>query len=422
MPLKVIVVGAGIAGLCTAVSMRRAGCEVIIFEKSAFAAEIGAALAISPNGARVLDRFGFSYTRARACEVQFWDTVDGETLSTIASTDFSQSKQMFGSVGRTVHRVDLHNELLRLATEPSIGSASGKPADLRLGSRVVSATPEGTVVLEDGSAHAADIVVAADGLRSVVRDVVLGADGAKVKPFHSGSAAFRFLVDTEVFKKDPVLAQLLESKQGRATALVDTKDKLERHMMWYGCRGGEVQNFVGIHPSQGDTIEEGEDAKSEMKKEFAHFHEHVARMLGLAEHVRRWPLLIQDPFPTWVRGRLVLIGDAAHPMLPFGGQGANMAIEDGGALGFLFEGITDAGQVEKRLSLFEQVRKNRASRVQILSSVRIHREKEVEAKVRQYADSSDTLIPTSMRERTIHDYSYEIFGACEKVLQSAALS
>lgn len=77
-------------------------------------------------------------------------------------------------------------------------------------------------------------------------------------------------------------------------------------------------------------------------------------------------------------------------MLPFGGQGANMAIEDGGALGFLFEGITDAGQVEKRLSLFEQVRKNRASRVQILSSVRIHREKEVEAKVRQYADSPDS--------------------------------
>lgn len=185
----------------------------------------------------MLDRFGFSYTRARACEVQFWDTVDGETMSTIASTDFSQSKQMFGSVGRTVHRVDLHNELLRLAAEPSNGSTNGKPADLRLGSRVVSATPEGTVVLEDGSAHAADIVVAADGLRSVVRDVVLGADGAKVKPYHSGSAAFRFLVDTEVFKKDPVLAQLLESKQGRATALVDTKDKLERHMMWYGCRG-----------------------------------------------------------------------------------------------------------------------------------------------------------------------------------------
>lgn len=76
-------------------------------------------------------------------------------------------------------------------------------------------------------------------------------------------------------------------------------------------------------------------------------------------------------------------------MLPFGGQGANMAIEDGGALGFLFADIVDAGQVEKRLPLYETVRKNRASRVQILSSVRIHQEQKVEAKVRQYADSPD---------------------------------
>ncbi|KAI1781134.1 hypothetical protein F4818DRAFT_436326 [Hypoxylon cercidicola] len=419
MPLRVIIVGAGIAGLCAAVSMRRAGWEVVIFEKSAFAAETGAALAVSPNGVRVLQQLGFSFERARACEVTAWDTIDGETFSTLASVDFSKSVQMFGSPGYTVHRVDLHNELLRLATGPSDGSVDGKPADLRLASRVVSATSDGTVVLEDGSTYTADLVVAADGLRSVLRDPVLGAE-TEIEPYHSGSAAFRFLVDTEVFKKDPVLAELLENKQGHATILVDTKDKLERHMIWYSCRGGEVQNFVGIHPSQADLIEEGEDAKSQMRKEFAHFHEHIARMFGLAQHVRCWPLLIQNPFPKWSRGRLVLIGDAAHPMLPFGGQGANMAIEDGGALGFLFADITNADQIGTRLSLYEKVRKNRASRVQILSGVRIHREQEVEAKVRQYAESSDILIPTSMRERTIHDYSYDLFSACEKILHAAA--
>ncbi len=88
-------------------------------------------------------------------------------------------------------------------------------------------------------------------------------------------------------------------------------------------------------------------------------------------------------------------------MLPFGGQGANMAIEDGGALGFLFADIANADQVETRLSLYEKVRKNRASRVQILSSVRIHREQEVEAKVRQYADSSDIRKFSSLPPRTI---------------------
>ncbi|KAI1307855.1 hypothetical protein F5Y03DRAFT_352060 [Xylaria venustula] len=413
MPLQVIIVGAGIAGLCAAVSLRRAGCHATILEKSAFSGEVGAALAISPNGGRVLSRLGFSFARARACEGKSWLTVDGATLSSLGSIDLTHSKQMFGAPTWTVHRVDLHNELLRLATEPGDGS-NGTPAVLSLGSPVAGGTADGRVILEDGTTRSADLVVAADGLRSVFRDLVLGADGVAQRD-PSGSAAFRFLVPTELFKKDPGLAQLLESNQGRATMFVDTKDQRERHLVWYECRSGEIQNFVGIHPSHAVSIQDGEEARSKMKEEFSHFHQHVERILSLADHVKCWPLYAQDPYPTWVRGRVVLIGDAAHPMLPFGGQGSNMAIEDGGALGCL---LADVGptQVERRLALFEQLRINRASRVQVLSSVRVNREKEVEDKVRQYVDSPDDVIPTSMRERTIHDYSYDVFAACDQIL------
>ncbi|KAL3704492.1 hypothetical protein TMatcc_008163 [Talaromyces marneffei ATCC 18224] len=105
-------------------------------------------------------------------------------------------------------------------------------------------------------------------------------------------------------------------------------------------------------------------------------------------------------------------------MLPFGGQGSNMAIEDAGALGVLFNGI-ETSQVEDRLALFEKIRYNRASRVQLLSRARVGEEMTVEAQVRRYAESPDILVPTNHQERTMHDYSYNVLEECEKVLKAS---
>lgn len=423
MGVKVIIVGAGIAGLCAAVSLRRAGCDVEIFEKSAFATEIGAALTLTPNAALVLERLGFSIKRSRACTVNAWTTVDGATLETLNSIDLSKSEQMFGAPGRTVHRIDLHSELLRLATEEHPEQPAGKPVKLRLGAHVVRATTDGSIVLHDGSTYSADFVVAADGLHSVVRDAVLGSDSNEKAPWASGHSAFRFLIETEVLEKDPELAPLLETKPSIATTFVDSDDPRPRRITWYSCRDGKTQNFVGIHPTKKYHLEVDDvnATKNNMKKEFGHFHEKLKRIIDLAEHVKCWPLLTHDPYPRWVRGRVVLIGDAVHPILPFGGQGGNMAIEDGGALGFLFKDVVDPDQVESRLELFERVRKNRASRVQVLSSVSSGSELEVEAEVRRFADSDETLIPKTGRERTMHNYGYDVFGACQTALRSVAV-
>ncbi|KAL7793748.1 hypothetical protein V8C37DRAFT_409514 [Trichoderma ceciliae] len=401
MPIRVIIVGAGIGGLTTAVSLRQAGCEVTVFEKSAFVGEIGAALALTPNGARILERLGFSFAKARTCNIKTWNTIDGVTYNTLNSLDLSNSEQVFGTPLRTVHRVDLHNELLRLATTP--GQGLSRPVTLKLSCQVVEAHYDGTVILHDGSRYSADVVVGADGLRSVVRDAVLGA-GASAKPIHSGQAAFRFLVNTSTLKNDPALASMTCENQEKLCLFADTSEiERERHMIWYACRDGEVQNFVGIHPSVEVTTEEGQDAKVSMKAEFSHFHEKINRILEIAENVKRWPLFIHDPYPTWVNGRIVLVGDAAHPMLPFGGQGAMMAIEDGGILGSLLTNLAP-NQIDARLSNYQNLRKNRASRIQLLSNVRVGREAEVEAQVRQYADGPDYSVPTSHKERTMHDY------------------
>ena len=293
MPLKVIVVGAGIAGLCAATALRQAGHDVEvrvkkihntlilacycsiqliatvslcslgrwkrgyahpdwessqsncnntdsghrsfqIFEKSGFTGEVGAALSLTPNGSRVLTGLGFSMERARACKMPQWDTLLGGSLKRVNSVDFSRAEEKYGAFCWSVHRVDLHNELLHLAT--SEDTAHSKPVKLRLGAQVVDGSSDGSITLKDGSRHTADLIVAADGLHSALRNVVLTDDTKP--PSHSGLSAFRFLLDTKVLEDDPQFAPVLEARGPGFALVIDEKDTVnERHMVWYPCRG-----------------------------------------------------------------------------------------------------------------------------------------------------------------------------------------
>ena len=163
---------------------------------------------------------------------------------------------------------------------------------------------------------------------------------------------------------------------------------------------GEIKQYCGTVDSNPNGFT---DLKALMLTEFGHFHPNLLHIIQIAPSVTDWPLCIHNPLPAWSKGKIILVGDAAHPvgkntahvtatelitiqMLPFGGQGANQAIEDAGALGALFAAVSSPSLVTKRLELFEEVRRLRASRVQILSKTRLGKEKEVEAELRQYAD------------------------------------
>jgi salicylate hydroxylase len=203
-----------------------------IFEKSAFATEVGAALMITPNGARVLSRLGFSFTRARAVQMDRWTVLRGDNNDQMASVDLSAAEEKFGAPVWAVHRVDLHNELLRLAT---LHSDTGRPVKMNLDSEVIGAEVEGTITLRNGSRHTADVIIGADGLRSALKDVVLPKDAKPPTP--TGLSAFRFLIDTEKLKASESLSATLNKKGPGASLLADIKETTkERHIMWYACR------------------------------------------------------------------------------------------------------------------------------------------------------------------------------------------
>lgn len=235
MPLNVIVVGAGIAGLCAAVALRQAGHSITVFEKSQFAAEVGAALLLTPNGTRVLSKIGFSFAKARGCPVTKWDTIDGVTFQQLASLDLEDAESRFGAPIMTVHRVGLHHELLRLATDGD--GTEGPKVKLLLKSRVIEANAEeGTVTLADGSVKRADLIVAADGVNSVLRGAVLGDKTPESLP--TGMSAFRFMIPNKDFVDDPQLALWMKEKCRGPTILADTAEvQRERHLIWYDCQG-----------------------------------------------------------------------------------------------------------------------------------------------------------------------------------------
>jgi salicylate hydroxylase len=166
-----------------------------------------------------------------------WETVDGTTLEQLSSLNLEDAERKYGAPLMAVHRVDLHKELLRLALHNGEGISKGvTPAALRLGTLVVIVdTTEGIIELEDGSKREADLILAADGLHSVVKSAALKHEA---KPTPSGLSAFRFLIPTDTLRDDPSLSRLLKWKVPGLTILADTANTVkERHVVWYPCQG-----------------------------------------------------------------------------------------------------------------------------------------------------------------------------------------
>ncbi|KUJ19579.1 salicylate hydroxylase [Mollisia scopiformis] len=361
--LKIIIIGAGIAGLSAAITCRRAGHLVEVYERSSLNNEIGAAIHIPPNASRGLLAWGFDTERAKLVTCKRSYRAHGTSLKTFHKTDESYMESTFGAPWLLAHRVDLHEELKRLATG---SDGEGKPAVAYLKSEVISYDYEaGSVTLASGRSITGDLVVAADGVHTSAVEAILGTSNPAL-PTTGYNFAYRFLIPAKALDSDPETEWFGKGENGCMKFFVEEGIRL----VSYPCRNKEEHNFVAIFHS--DVIGSREDwqtsvDKSALLDRYSSFHPSLLAVLNKATDIKQWPLLFRAPIPSWHKGKLVLLGDAAHPMLPHQGQGGAQGIEDAVALGMVLTNCT-LDTLGERIGIFEDIRIKRASVIQIFSN------------------------------------------------------
>lgn len=315
-PLTITICGAGIGGLTSAIFLRRAGHTVTLLEQSRFANELGAAVHLAPNANGLLRRIGLVPEKQGAVQAQRISqyTPDGKCLF---SLDVSQDAKRWQWPWQLGHRVSVHSELKRLATCEEGG---GKPCILRTRCRVIDVdTASGTVILDGGETLTADVVIGADGVHSRTRAKIPGAEN--IKTFGSGKSAFRFLIPRERAYNDPQTRKFAET-EGHLQMVYGR----DRRIVVYPTSDNTLLNFVNIHPTAESQVNEGESSSdwqnqgsiAKMVEVYKNFEPAVVKLLEMAdeETLKVWELLDMEQLPSWTEGKLVLIGDAAHPFTP----------------------------------------------------------------------------------------------------------
>ncbi|KAK4054335.1 hypothetical protein OIO90_003568 [Microbotryomycetes sp. JL221] len=361
---KICIVGGGIAGLATAAFLRAENREITILEQSRMNKEVGAAISLQPNATGVLDRAGFAKLFPK-----YGGMVD--TGFQIFRTDGVRQMQIPFSKANSngyervlFHRVDLHDMLKELATSEE--AAQGPPATIKVASRVASCDcDKGTVTLESGEVLGEfDLIIGADGIHSKVRESVLGQ---KVQPKPTGLSAYRLLINRDEIKDIP--HAYAQCTQETWTSMMVGESC--RAVMG-PCRDGSLLAVVALVPDD-KMHEESSDSWTSsgslehLLESYSHFPEWIKTLFTRCPNLGLWQLRDIDPLDTWVNQRTILIGDAAHAMLPTQGQGASQSMEDAEALGAFFSNIKTKPtkqQVNEVLQRVFNVRYDRATVIQ----------------------------------------------------------
>ena len=345
-PLHFLVAGGGIGGLAAAYVLGRAGHRVTVLEQQAQFGEIGAGIQLGPNIFRMFEHLGLTEA---VNEVAFFppgmgmnDVRTGEVVVRVPLGD--AVKAVYGYPYGLIYRVDLHNVFLAACRK--LDSIT-----LRTSAKVDSFEQDAsgvTAKLAAGETVRGDALIGADGLWSRVREAVVG-DG---KPRVSGHIAYR-----AVLKREDVPEYLWNDE-----VLLWGGEKT--HLVHYPLRRGELFNLVAVFHS--NKYDEGWNTfgdTAELNERFAHAVPQVKELLGKIETWKMWVLCDREPVKDWSRGRVTLLGDAAHPMLQYLAQGAGQAIEDAVVLGAALEATR--GDIAAAFAQYQQARYLRTGRVQL---------------------------------------------------------
>ncbi|MEI8152021.1 MAG: FAD-dependent monooxygenase [Hyphomicrobiales bacterium] len=342
--MRVAVVGGGIGGLTAALALKSNGFDVLVFEQAGAFREVGAALGVGPNAVKVLRALGLEQElinrgyEAERFEGRNWTT--GESAFRVPMKGVSDTR--YGAGHYQILRADLLDLLVEAVTDSTI----------QLDNRCVSVSngPDcAFVTLSDGRQEAFDLVVGCDGLHSVVRATLHALDA----PRFTGNMCFRAMIPASKLPPNHILPQM--------TIWIGPNG----HIVTYLVRGGTMVNLVAFMavPHWVEESWSNESAASDLVAAYPGVHSELKVVLDSVDRCFKWGLFDRDPLPTWSQGRITLLGDAAHPMLPFLGQGAAAAIEDGYVLAR--ELALSPGDIGVALQAYEAQRIPRTSRIQL---------------------------------------------------------
>lgn len=336
--LRVAVVGGGIGGLAAANALLQRGIDVQVYEQASALAEVGAGLTLQPNGVRMMRRLGFGDG------IERWGArvrdsrhlrADGSFVGSMLTPEMAERREMYG-----MHRADLLGMLVEKLP----------PEIVHTGHRCVGFEQddaEARVTFANGATVSADVVVAADGIHSALQRFVVEPS----PPLPAGSVAYRGVIS----------AASVGWPDGAFCNWMGTG----KHFLVYPVRAGELINYVGFVQTDEQTRESwsavGDPAV--LARHFTGWDSMVEAICAQVTTTFWWGLYDREPLRSWSRGRLTLLGDAAHPMLPHAGQGANQAIEDGVALATVLAQAENSTAPEA-LQVYQSARWQHTARVQ----------------------------------------------------------
>jgi salicylate hydroxylase len=340
---RVAVIGGGIGGLTAALALIRQGIGVEVYEQAPELKELGAGVQISSNGTNVLYALGLREEAERlgvivaGKEIRLWSTGQTWKLFDLGA----QSVERYGSPYMMFHRGDLHAVLLAAIRREC-------PDAVHLNRKCTGVAQDGdgvTIHFESGEAVRAPLVIGADGVQSRVRLSVFGAD----RPEFTGIVAWRGLIPRD--KVPPGI------KLDVGTNWVGPGG----HVVHYPVRGGALLNFVGLLERDDWRVESWtvQGTRDEFANDFRNWRSDIHACIRAVDVPYKWALFARPPMPAWTSGRVALLGDACHSMLPMMAQGAVMAIEDGMILGRC---VKQHGLIPEALQRYEAVRRERANR------------------------------------------------------------